>query len=125
MASNKKGPQLVSAQITPKKSRKATTSVSTTGESSAQPAITSKPRKPPKSDAELKRNAILSNPHGVQISNANLENSKAVMAGYLLLPGTNALAALLAQEGLCNSCSYQGLANAPLDNLNLLGAVEG
>jgi hypothetical protein len=120
MAPSKKGPQLVSAQITPKKSRRATTSASPTGESPTQPAIVSKPRKPPKGDAELKRNALLSNPHGVRIYNTNLENSKAVMAGYLLLPDTNALAALLAQEGACNNCNYQGLANALLDNSNLL-----
>jgi hypothetical protein len=99
MAPSKKGPQLVSAQITPKKGRKPTTPASSTGESSEQPAIVSKPRKPPKGDAELKRNALLSNPRGVRIYNTNLENSKAVIAGYLLLPDTNALAALLDQEG--------------------------
>jgi len=77
-------------------------------ESSEQPAIVSKPRKPPKSDAELKRNALLSNPRGVRIYNANLENSKAVMAGYLLLRDTNALAALLAKDGASNNYSFQG-----------------
>jgi hypothetical protein len=122
MALGKKGPRLVSAQITPRKGGKATTPASSTGEGSAQAAIVSKTRKPPKSDTELKRNALLSNPRGVKIYNANLENSKAVMAGYLLLPDTNALAALLAQEGACHNCSYQGLADTPLDNANLLNA---
>jgi hypothetical protein len=108
MAPGKKGPQLVSAQITPNKAHKPSTPASSAGESSEQPATVSKPRKPPKGDAELKRNALLSNPRGVRIYNANLENSKAVLAGYLLLRDTNALAALLAKEGAGNNCSFQG-----------------
>jgi hypothetical protein len=99
MAGGKRGLQLVSSKITPKKS----TPASSQAESSAKKAIASKARKPPKGDAELKRNAIKSNPHGVRIYNANLENSKAVMAGYLSLADTNALAELIVEEGRSNN----------------------
>jgi hypothetical protein len=120
MTPRKNAPRHASAQITPKKPALNSTSTSSQAGSPAKRAIASKARKPPKDDAELKRNAIKGNPHGVRIYNANLENSKAVMAGYLNLADTNALAQLLAREGRYNNCSYQGHANAIPDNDSLL-----
>lgn len=122
MVPPKRPPQLVSAHVTPKKNKKAATSAtpSSANESTDQSkkAIVSKQRKPPKSDEELKRNAIKSNPHGVKIYNANLENSKAVMAGYLGLADTNGLAELLSNDSEFDNCSYQGAANPTFRKLN-------
>lgn len=99
MAPRKNAPQLVSAQVTPKKRTQSGTPASSQGESSAKPAVASKARKPPKEDAELKALALKANPAGVRIINTNLENSKAVMAGYLFLPDTNALAQFMNRDG--------------------------
>jgi len=122
MAPPKRPPQLVSAHATPKKNKKAATPAtpSSVNESTDNPkkAIVSKQRKPPKSDEELKRNAIKGNPHSVKIYNANLENSKAVIAGYLGLADTNALAELLSDDSEFNNCSYQGAANPAFRELN-------
>ena len=75
------------------------------GAGNTKHAVALKPRKPPKSDVDLKKEAIRSNPNGVRIFNTNLENSKAVMAGYLQLADTNALATLLSRAGELDNCS--------------------
>jgi len=97
MGPRKNAPQLVSAQVTPRKSTQSGTLASPQGP--AKKAIVSKARKPPKGDEELKRSAIKGNPPGVRIYSPNLENAKAVMAGYLFLTDTNELNQLLARAG--------------------------
>jgi len=104
MGPRKNAPQLVSAQVTPRKSTQSSTPASSHG--SAKKAIVSKARKPPKGDEELKSSAIKGNPPGVRIYSPNLENAKAVMAGYLSLKDTNELAQLLARLGTSDNCSY-------------------
>lgn len=104
MGPRKNAPQLVSAQVTPRKSTQSSTPASSHG--SAKKAIVSKARKPPKGDEELKSSAIKGNPPSVRIYSPNLENAKAVMAGYLSLKDTNELAQLLARLGTSDNCSY-------------------
>jgi len=105
MAPRKKALALVSAQSASKKKNVKTASSLANGEglqkatTALKAAVTAGLRKPPKADNLLRSEAIKSNPHGVRIYNANLENSKAVIAGYLNVKDTQSLAQLLDREG--------------------------